>query len=123
MIIRNKSFRLNEGFTSNSEGIKQLKKTDFEQVVMRKKGKLKQVELIEMILTLARKEKLELANILQVVKERVKEAQRPGKLSRSISQEALLQVEIICRAVVTQCLRKYSVGVSQWPTGMFLLSG
>ena len=35
--------------------------------------------------------------------------QRPGKLSRSISQQALLQIEIECRAVVTQCLRKYSL--------------
>ena len=72
----------------------------------RKKGTLKQVELIEMILTLARKEKLELANILQVEKERVKEAPRSGKLSRSSSRETLKQVKIDCRAVVTHCMRK-----------------
>ena len=35
-------------------------------------------------------------NYVKVEEERVKEAQRPGKLSRSISQEALLQVEIDC---------------------------
>ena len=77
-----------------------------EQGVKRKKGKLKQVELTEMILTLARKEKLELANILQGEKGRVKEATRSGKLSRSSSRETLKQVKIDCRAVVTHCMRK-----------------
>ena len=95
-------------FTSNLEAIKQLK-TDFEQVVKQKKLKLEQVERIAMSLTSAREEKLELVNALKVEEKRVKEVQRPGKLSRSISQQALLQIEIECRAVVAQCLRKYSL--------------
>ena len=81
---------------------------EFEQVQMRKKIKLEQMERIASKLVVGLKEKDELVRSLKVEHEKNNEIQRPGSSSRVISQSKISQVPAEFRVVIKRCLEKHS---------------